>query len=45
MLQVWLKGGYPKPLLSDRVEFHQLWMENYRKTYINRDIAKHFPLG
>jgi len=42
-LEFWLKGGYPKPLLSNSFEFYQQWMDNYKKTYINRDIAKLFP--
>lgn len=43
ILEVWLKGGYPKPVLSNNEEFYQQWMENYRNTYINRDLAKRFP--
>lgn len=37
----WLKGGYPEPNLSS-TNYHQ-WMESYRSTYINRDIAHLFP--
>ncbi len=43
MTTLWFKGGYPKPLLSNDIEYHAQWMENYRNTYINRDIAKLFP--
>lgn len=40
---IWLKGGYPQPLLA-HTEFEYLqWMENYQTTYINRDIAALFP--
>lgn len=42
MLNFWLRGGYPKPI-SDNFELYQQWMDNYKKTYINRDIAKLFP--
>lgn len=43
MQYVWLKGGYPEPLLSDSDTLYFQWLENYQKTYINRDIAKLFP--
>lgn len=39
----WFKGGYPEPRLETHSFFHSQWMENYRNTYINRDIAKLFP--
>jgi uncharacterized protein len=39
---VWLKGGYPEAVLAfDNLEY-QFWMENYRGTYINRDVARLF---
>ncbi len=40
---IWFKGGYPAPLLATDFIYHSQWMENYRNTYINRDIAKLFP--
>lgn len=41
---IWLYGGYPEPLLNiKRKNFYSLWMENYRATYLNRDIAVLFP--
>lgn len=39
----WLKGGYPEPRLETHSLFYSQWMENYRNTYINRDIAALFP--
>jgi predicted AAA+ superfamily ATPase len=39
----WLKGGYPEPLLHQENEFGLLWMQQYRDTYINRDLAMLFP--
>lgn len=39
----WFKGGYPEPLLGGDMIFYHQWMESYRDTYINRDIAKLFP--
>lgn len=41
--QAWLKGGYPEPLLASSEWIYQEWMDNYRDTYINRDIARLFP--
>jgi hypothetical protein len=40
---VWFKGGYPEPLLDKKPQFFNQWMENYKDTYINRDIALLFP--
>lgn len=39
----WFYGGYPEPLLRNNPEYHAVWMNNYRDTYLNRDIAKLFP--
>lgn len=39
----WLKGGYPEPRLSKQKGFYKPWMENYRSTYLNRDLRKLFP--
>lgn len=39
----WLKGGYPEPLLKSNESFYSRWMEAYRDTYIQRDIAALFP--
>ena len=33
-----LIGGYPEPCLNISRENLPLWFENYRETYINRDI-------
>ncbi len=39
----WFYGGYPEPSLNHDVQRYAVWMNNYRATYINRDIAKLFP--
>lgn len=39
----WMKGGYPEPVLDLEEKFYKNWMEAYRNTYINRDIARLFP--
>jgi predicted AAA+ superfamily ATPase len=41
--RLWFMGGYPEPLLTKNELFYHQWMENYRDTYINRDIARLFP--
>jgi uncharacterized protein len=43
MQNIWLHGGYPEPNLSRDESFFSLWMQQYRDTYINRDIARLFP--
>lgn len=39
----WLKGGYPEPVLSQEKDFYALWMQQYRATYIQRDLSLLFP--
>ncbi len=43
MQTVWLKGGYPEPVLSKDDYFYAEWMDNYHQNYLNRDIGKLFP--
>lgn len=44
LLSLCLHGGYPEPVLkrADKKLF-RLWMENYLKTYVERDIRALFP--
>lgn len=39
----WLLGGYPEPILQQDNNFWQIWMQQFRDAYINRDIATLFP--
>ena len=39
----WLQGGYPEPVFHLAKEAYPIWMENYRSTYINRDIRRLIP--
>jgi uncharacterized protein len=39
----WLQGGYPEPVLAHNRKFYDQWMEDYRLSYINRDVGKLFP--
>ncbi len=43
VIDLFLKGGYPEPILINDLKFHRNWMENYYQTYINRDVRKLFP--
>jgi hypothetical protein len=44
LLSLCLYGGYPEPVLKrGDGKFYRLWMENYLKTYIERDIRALFP--
>jgi predicted AAA+ superfamily ATPase len=44
LLELCLYGGYPEPFLKRHdSKFFRLWMENYIKTYIERDIRALFP--
>lgn len=38
-----LKGGYPEPIVEQSEEFFAEWMVNYQQTYIERDIRRLFP--
>ena len=39
----WFYGGYPEPWLRNNDRFRAVWMEQYLKTYLERDIAGLFP--
>jgi predicted AAA+ superfamily ATPase len=41
--QYWHRGGYPEPWVKDNGRFTRLWMQNYVKTYLERDILRLFP--
>ncbi len=38
-----LHGGYPEPVLAKDSTYFQIWMQNYFQLYIERDIRKLFP--
>jgi len=40
---LWVYGSYPEPALKADPEYNQLWIENYRRTYVDRDIGHLFP--
>ncbi len=39
----WFRGGYPEPWIKNKSRFFKLWMQNYIKTYLERDIIRLFP--
>jgi hypothetical protein len=41
--QYWFRGGYPEPWVKNTERFTRLWMQNYIKTYLERDIIRLFP--
>jgi predicted AAA+ superfamily ATPase len=43
LMNAFLKGGYPEPILKKDDRFFNAWMENYFQTYIQRDIRALFP--
>lgn len=43
VIDMFLKGGYPEPVLKNDPAYLDDWMENYFQTYVNRDIRKIFP--
>ncbi len=43
VMDAFLKGGYPEPILENNARFHGVWMENYLQTYVQRDIRTLFP--
>lgn len=43
LMKIFLKGGYPEPVLAGNNRFFAAWMENYFQTYVQRDIRTLFP--
>lgn len=43
VIPYFLKGGYPEPVLAESDFAYSAWMENYYRTYINRDVRRLFP--
>ena len=37
-----LQGGYPEPVFHEDPSFHSIWMEQYHRRYIERDICRLF---
>jgi len=41
--QYWFRGGYPEPWIKRTERFRKLWMEQYFRTYLFRDVGRLFP--
>ena len=41
--EYWFKGGYPEPWIKGTSRFRELWMDQYVRTYLFRDVARLFP--
>ncbi len=41
--EFWLRGGYPEPWIKSSPRFRKVWMQNYLKTYFERDLLRLFP--
>ena len=39
----WFRGGYPEPWLKKSDRFRNLWMDQYVRTYLYRDVGRLFP--
>lgn len=39
----WWRGGYPEPWIKQQPRFRKLWMQNYLRTYLDRDLPRLFP--
>ena len=39
----WFRGGYPEPWIKGTSRFRELWMDQYARTYLFRDVARLFP--
>lgn len=39
----WFRGGYPEPWIKKTDRFRQIWMDQYIRTYLYRDVARLFP--
>lgn len=39
----WFRGGYPEPWIKNDNRFRELWLDQYIKSYVLRDVARLFP--
>jgi predicted AAA+ superfamily ATPase len=39
----WFRGGYPEPWIKNDNRFRELWLDQYIKSYVMRDVARLFP--
>jgi predicted AAA+ superfamily ATPase len=41
--EYWFRGGYPEPWVEGSERFRDLWMDQYVRTYLYRDVGRLFP--
>lgn len=41
--EYWFRGGYPELWMEKSERFRARWMEQYTRTYLERDVARLFP--
>ena len=39
----WFEGGYPEPWCQADARFRDVWLSQYIRTYLERDVSKLFP--
>jgi len=39
----WFRGGYPEPWVKNDDRFREIWLDQYIKAYVMRDVARLFP--
>lgn len=39
----WFRGGYPEPWVKNDNRFRDLWLDQYVKAYVLRDVGRLFP--
>ena len=43
LTEYWFKGGYPEPWVRNDPRFREIWMDQYVRAYVLRDVARLFP--
>lgn len=43
VLDHFLKGGYPEPMIQNDADFHADWMVQYQAAYLQRDVRDLYP--
>lgn len=43
LIDYWFRGGYPEPWVKNNNRFRELWLDQYIKAYVLRDVARLFP--
>lgn len=43
LMTYWFRGGYPEPWVKNDNRFRDLWLDQYIKAYVLRDVGRLFP--